>query len=205
MKVHRYVLPLVLVASLLGSVLIAKAAGYWSTSGKTAVLLDASGQADPEGIKGWMTLADVAATYQVPEAELRGRLGLPADLPMDTALKDIEAIVSGFEVSAVRDVVTAYRAELAGATPTATVPAPTSDVPEATPALQPTAEIKGKDTLEDVARIYGISVEEIVAAAGLPADVDVHAPLKDIADKYGVEILAIREAVDAILAGRQGP
>lgn len=206
MRVHRYVLPLVLIASLLGSVLVAKATGYWSTSGKTAVLLDESGLADPQSIKGWMTLADVAETFHVPESELRARLGLPADLPMDTALKDIEAIVSGFEVSAVRDVVAAYRSEPAGATPS-----PADGSPEATPIGTPetilpsTEGIKGKETLADVAATYGVPVDEIVAAAGLPADVDIHAALKDIANKYGVEILTIREAVSSVLAGRQGP
>ncbi len=208
MKVHRYVLPLVLIASLLGSVLVAKATGYWSTSGRTKVALDASGVADPEGIKGWMTLADVSEIYGIPEAELWSRLNLPADLPADTALKDIEALVGGFEVSAVRDAVAAYRAELSGGAPepqgTATAPEQPTQAPSETPASGSlsTEEIKGKNTLAEVASMYGIPVEQIIAEAGLPADVDVKAPLKDIAAKYGIEILNIREAVERILAGR---
>lgn len=208
MKVHRYVLPFVLIASLFGSVVVAKAVGYWSTSGRTTVVLDESGVADPEGIKGWMTLADVSEIYGIPEAELRSRLGLPADLPASTALKDIEAIVSGFEVSAVRDAVTAYRAELSGATPepqaTAVAPAEPTETPSETPAstASSTEEIKGKNTLAEVASMYGIPVERLVAEAGLPADVDIKAPLRDIVAKYNIEILNIREAVDRILAGR---
>ncbi|MDH7490330.1 MAG: hypothetical protein QHH80_12595 [Anaerolineae bacterium] len=207
MKVHRYLLPLVLIASLLGSVLIAKATGYWSTSGRAKITRDVSGVADPEDIKGWMTLADVSEIYGIPEAELRSRLNLPADLPADTALKDIEALVSGFEVSAVRDAVAAYRAGLSGVAPE---PQPTAapEQPTETASGTPvsgalsTDEIKGKNTLAEVASMYGIPVEQIVAEAGLPADVDVKAPLKDIAAKYGIEILNIREAVERILAGR---
>lgn len=208
MKVHRYVLPLVLIASLLGSVLVAQATGYWSTSGRTTVLLDESGVADPEGIKGWMTLADVSRIYGIPEAELRSRLGLPADLPADTALKDIEAIVSGFEVSAVRDAVAAYRAGLSGAAPDAQATSATPAQPTATPSQTPassvpsTEEIKGNSTLAGVASMYSIPVERIVAEAGLPADVDVNAALKDIAAKYAIEVLNIREAVERILAGQ---
>lgn len=203
MKVHRYVLPLVLIASLLGSVFAAKAVGYWSTSGRTVTLLDKSGVAAPEGIKGWMTLADIVETYGIPEAELWSRLGLPADLPANTALKDVEAIVSGFEVSAVRDAVTAYRAERSGAIPEpqATTAAPAQ--PTGTPSDSLSAqEVRGKNTLAEVARMYGIPVERIVAEVGLPADVDVQAPLKDIAAQYGIEILNIREAAERIVAGQ---
>ncbi len=208
MKVHRYVLPLVLIASLLGSVFVAKATGYWSTSGRMTVFADESGTADPEGIKGWMTLADVSKIYGIPEAELRSRLDLPADLPADTALKDIEAIVSGFEVSAVRDAVAAYRAGLSGGAPdgqaTSATPAQATAIPSETPvsSVASAGEITGKNTLAEVARMYGIPVERIVAEAGLPADVDVNAPLKDIVAKYAIEVLNIREAVARILAGQ---
>lgn len=204
MRVHRYVLPFVLIVVLLGSVFVAKAVGYWSTSGKAAILLGGSGQADPKDVKGWMTLAQVSEIYGIPEAELRARLNLPADLPSATALKDIEAVVSGFEVSAVRDVIAAYRAELVGETPQSATPAePTATPSGATESgLPSTEDIKGKTTLAEVAAMYGIPAEQIVAEAGLPADVDINAQLKDIAAKYGVEILNIREAVERILAGR---
>jgi hypothetical protein len=110
MRVHRYVLPLVLIAVLLGSVQIGKAVDYWSTSGRAVILLDSLGYTDPAGIKGWMTLAEVSEIYGIPLAELRARLNLPADLPADTPLKDLERTGAGFETSAVRDVVAAYRA-----------------------------------------------------------------------------------------------
>jgi hypothetical protein len=214
MKVHRYVLPVVLIGVLLGSVLIAKAMGYWSTSGKTMVLVDASGQADPEGIKGWMTLTEVSEIYGVPAAELRARLNLSADLPEETVLKDLEKLVEGFETSAVRDAVTDYRSENPGSAPLAseiTPPAKPSGEGEATPTPAPSAdestpselpsteEIKGKNTLAEVADMYDIPVERLVAEADLPADVDTKAQLKDIASQYGIEVLNIREAVGRIL------
>jgi hypothetical protein len=217
MKVHRYVLPFVLIAVLLGSTLVGKAIGYWSTSGKTAVMVDETGAADPEGIKGWMTLAQVSETYGIPKEELWARLNLPADLPADTALKDLEALIDGFETSAVRDAVVAYRAENPGSAPLVseiTPPAKPAGEGEATPTpsgeaqatpvggLPSTSEIKGKNTLSDVAAMYGIPVERIIAEAGLPVDVDTKATLQTIASKYGIEVLNIRQAVDRILAAR---
>jgi len=219
MKVHRYVLPLVLIAVLLGSTLVGKAIGYWSTSGQSAIMVDETGAADPEGIKGWMTLAQVSETYGIPKEELWARLNLPADLPVETALKDVEALIEGFETSAVRDAVVAYRAENPGSAPLAseiTPPAKPAGEGEATPTPAPsgetqatpvgglpsTAEIKGKNTLADVAAMYGIPVERIIAEAGLPADVDTKATLQTVVSKYGIEVLNIREAVDRILAAK---
>ena len=65
-RVNRFLMPFLVVLALLGSVWVAKAAGLWQTSGRGQVLLDASGQPDPAGIKGWMTLADLSETYGVP-------------------------------------------------------------------------------------------------------------------------------------------
>ncbi|MBC7259680.1 MAG: hypothetical protein H5T65_10570 [Chloroflexi bacterium] len=217
MRVHRYVLPFVFIAVLLGSVQVAKVAGYWSTSGKTVVRVDASGQADPADIKGWMTLAQVSELYGIPKEELWARLNLPADLPADTALKDVEKLVPDFETSAVRDAVAAYRAEQPDSAPLPSENAPVakpSGEGEATPtpvppdaegtsaAVPSTEEIKGKNTLAEIADMYGIPVERLVAESGLPADVDTKTQLKDITSQYGIELLAIREAVDRILAAR---
>jgi membrane protein DedA with SNARE-associated domain len=49
-------------------------------------------------VRAWMTLRYVAATYQVPEALLTTRLGLPTDTPPDATLKSLaeRASVSPF-------------------------------------------------------------------------------------------------------------
>jgi hypothetical protein len=94
--------------TLLGSVWIAKAAGVWQTSGRGQVLLDAGGRPDPAGIKGWMTLSGISETYGVPLEALYAMIGAGSDIPADTALKDLESVVPGMEVSAVRTGVAAY-------------------------------------------------------------------------------------------------
>jgi hypothetical protein len=108
-KVNKFLMPLLVVAALLGSVWIAKAAGVWQTSGRGQVLLDESGQADPLGIKGWMTLADVSETYGVPLDAVYVMIGAVPDVPATTALKDLERLVPDMEVSAIRAGVVAYR------------------------------------------------------------------------------------------------
>jgi len=107
-RVNKYVLPILAVVALLGSVLVAQAAGVWQTSGRNQVILDESGQADPAGIKGSMTLATVSETYGVPLDTLYTMIGAAPDLPADTQLKELEGLVPDFEVSAVREGVAAY-------------------------------------------------------------------------------------------------
>ena len=51
-RVNKYLVPILAVVTLLGSVWVAKAAGVWQTSGRGQVLLDEGGTADPQGIKG---------------------------------------------------------------------------------------------------------------------------------------------------------
>lgn len=93
MKVNPFlygILILVLFFSLIGG---AKAAGIWSVSGK----LTASGEklaptgANPDEIKGWMTLADISAAYNVPVAEILAEFSLPADTPADAQVKTLES------------------------------------------------------------------------------------------------------------------
>jgi hypothetical protein len=111
-RVNRFLMPLLVVVTLLGSVWVAKATGLWQTSGRGQVLLDASGQPDSAGIKGWMTLIDVSETYGVPLDALYVLIGADPGVPPETAMKDLEKLVPDMEVWAVREGVAAY---LAGA------------------------------------------------------------------------------------------
>jgi hypothetical protein len=108
MKVNKFLLPVLAVVALLGSVWIAKAAGAWQTSGRDQILVDESGQPDPAGIKGWMTLTDVSETYGLPLEAVYTLVGAGPEIPPDTALKDLEKLVPGMEVWAVREGVAAY-------------------------------------------------------------------------------------------------
>lgn len=107
-RVNKYVMPLLVVVTLLGSVAIAKAAGAWKTSGRGQVVVDESGQPDPAGIKGWMTLEGVSETYGIPMDALYTLIGAGPEVPADTEMKMLEGFLPGFGVSAVRAGVAAY-------------------------------------------------------------------------------------------------
>ncbi len=104
MRVSRFLMPLIVIVALLGTALIAQAAGLWSTSGRASTDLQSMTAAD---IKGWMTLQQVMDGLQISKEELYAAGNIPLDVPTSTALKDLEPIVQDFSVTALRDAVAA--------------------------------------------------------------------------------------------------
>ena len=93
MKVNPFVYGVLILLLFFGVIGGAKAMGIWSVSGK----LTSSGEkalptgTNVEEIKGWMTLDDVSAAYQVPVAEILTAFDLPADTPGTAQLKSLES------------------------------------------------------------------------------------------------------------------
>lgn len=103
MKVNPFIFGIVILVLFFGLLGGAKAAGIWSVSGK----LTSSGEkiaptgASVDEIKGWMTLADVTAAYNVPLADIIAEFELPADTPETTQLKSLES--EKFSMISLRD------------------------------------------------------------------------------------------------------
>ena len=109
MRVHKLLMPVVVLVAFLGSIVLAKATGQWIVSGKQ--MIDMENLTSVSEIRGWMTLEQVTYGFGMPADELYGTLAIPADVPLDTALKDLERLVPGFEVSAVRATVAEFIGE----------------------------------------------------------------------------------------------
>jgi len=106
MRVHKYLLPIIAIIALLGTVLVARAAGYWQTSGRQMVnVVDGIGSLE---IKGWMTLRDVSDGTGIPMETLRPLLGIPPEVADSTPLKELEGVIS---VSEVRSILGTYLGE----------------------------------------------------------------------------------------------
>lgn len=93
MKVNPFIYGILILVLFFGAIGGAKATGFWSVSGK----LDSSGEklaptgTNPDEIKGWMTLDDIATAYQIPLAELLAEFSLPADTPGSSQIKSLES------------------------------------------------------------------------------------------------------------------
>jgi hypothetical protein len=105
MRVNRFVLPIVMMVALLGTALVAQAAGLWSTSGRDATNL---ANMTPADVKGWMTLQQVMDGIGIAQAELYPLASIPMEVPPSTALKDLEPLVPDFSVTTLRDKLTAW-------------------------------------------------------------------------------------------------
>ncbi len=103
MRLNVFVYGVLVLAIFMGTIFTARAAGYWSTSGR----ITSSGEAvtltgaDVDEIKGWMTLGDVAAAYGVPEQEILAAFKLPLETPPAKQLKELES--DSFSATSLRE------------------------------------------------------------------------------------------------------
>ncbi len=232
MRLNPFFMPALSITLLFGTVFGAQAAGVWSTSGRDTSALDALTPAD---VKGWMTLQQISAGIPIPPDELYSLMGIPSDIPAETALKDLEGVVPDFEVSVLRERLTAWQSGDAAlpdpivqaptgaptleptaappatstsiAAPTAT-PLPT-DSPAGSPAtpagVAPTCDIRGKMTLQDVSAGCGVALDRLIEAAGLPGDTAADAVLKDLINQGVLTDLATFKTTVAGLQAETTP
>ena len=93
MKINPFIYGVVVLVLFFGVIGVAKATNNWSVSGK----ISATGEkvaptgANPDEIKGWMTLADVSKAYNIPLADIVAQFKLPADTPETKQIKELES------------------------------------------------------------------------------------------------------------------
>lgn len=224
-KTSRWLMPALSLVLFFGAIGVAQAAGWWVTTGRETV---AAGEMTVDDLKGWMTLQQAADGLGVPVEDLVALVGAAEGVGVgpETAFKDIEGLVPGFELTTYRETVQAYLDERAGkapavaattlptslptapaaapATPATPVPT-TTHVPTGTPTGTPSgtseSSVRGSMTLAEVAETNGVALDRLLAESGLPADLDPDTVLREIQNVVtGFEIQTIRDAI-AELAG----
>ena len=224
MRVNKFLLPIVALVTLLGTVWIAQAAGYWQTSGRE--MIDPNKPLTSADIRGWMSLEFLSENYGIASETLLEMMGLPSSIPLVTPLKELEEII---EVGEVRTMIGTHLGEFGAAPETAPTAAPTATaVPaatatrsttehgsgqgqgdgtgtgaEATPlpegAVLPAREIKGRMTLREVSELCGVPLEELMAELNLPDSVSANTVLRDVKTQLpDFEVSRVREVVAAL-------
>jgi hypothetical protein len=199
MSVNRLLMPIMVIAVLLGTVFGSQFFGIWSISGRTSVDM---GELVPEDIKGWMTLQQVADGLGLSIEEVYQAGGIPADVSPDSALKDLEDVI---EVSALREALADYLS--GGETVEAAAPAaePTANVdtaPEA--ALTPTAaapastpEVTAEATPEAAHTGDGTGPTPLPEGQLLPADqIKGRMTLREVSEQCAVDLDAVLAALN---------
>lgn len=218
MRLNPFFLPVLAIGALLGTVWAAQALGQWSISGRADVDLE---QLTPADLKGWMTLQQVMDGLTISQTDLYALMAIPAEIPPETALKDLEPLVPDFEIVTLRDKLAAWQA--GGPASEAPLPVPPSPTPlpavTATPApaalhagtgptplpagqVLPADQIKGRLTLAEVSAQCAVPLDQLLQALQLPAETDPALPVKDLIAQGRVADLAAVQAAVAALAGR---
>ena len=125
MRVTKWVMPVLVLVLLLGTVGIARSAGLWATTGRQAGTGQGTGQGQGGGdgtgttqvVKGWMSIAEAAEASGVPVTTAVALTGAadPAAVDPTTPLNQLEDLVPGFSVSAYRTALAAAAADAGGA------------------------------------------------------------------------------------------
>lgn len=136
MHVNKFVAPLLAIALFVGTVAVAQATGYWIVSGKQMV--DVENLSSSSDLRGWMTLQQVSDGLGIEQAEMYTLLGIPADIPAGTALKEMETLLPGFDMTGVRAALADYLGEASSVV--AGEAANTEPVTTLPPTLQPTPQ-----------------------------------------------------------------
>ena len=158
----------------------ARALGFWNTWAVSSL----EAQKDPvDGVFGWMNIRQVAEQVKLPPAKVLEIGRLPADSPLDVAMKKMGGVNDEVLKEQLKEYFAAHPA----------VPSSAPQVPN-----NPD-EIKGSLTLEEVASGYGLDSAVILKKAGWPEDTPRKIPLKDAGKAIGRETSDIRAAVRELL------
>lgn len=93
MKLNPIVFGVLALAIFMGTIMTAQATGNWSISGKVTSSGEkvAATGANPDEIKGWMTLGEISAAYKIPVEEIVKEFALPADTDGKKQVKELES------------------------------------------------------------------------------------------------------------------
>lgn len=204
----------------LGAAALGQALGMLRFSAQTLQEKASTGTLKVEDIKGSSTYAMVAESYGIDLERLYRESGVDPELvPPETMLKDTGKLtgIEGFEADTVRVAVARilgvpYAGESGDAAPA--IPA----APVAATSIAPTASaaavaaksvspeqgafivpadfaLEGTMSINDVALALKTSAAAVIAKLGLPADIAVDKPLRDMKDQYGYTMTTLKEKI----------
>lgn len=172
-------------AAFVAMILITKAAGIFQTMPNS---LDEVLKNNPNNIRGWMTYGQVIEGFKLDEKKLYEKLGFTKEeLPLDTVIKKSEEAYAAkgleFDDEKIKEIV----AEMVGQSG------------ETGEKSENSFSFSGKLTLNQIAAGVNIPVEKLVEKLGLPENIPLDKPVKDIKDEYSLDTEKIRAEVEKMI------
>jgi len=200
MKLGIRIFTVIILGVFWGIIGLSMVTGMWETKVSAEDIV----VAEPGDIKGWMNLEDISGYFGIPAEELVGILGLPPGTDFHTPIKDL-AEDNEWETSVLREKLNQHLGLPAsaenGARPEQEV------VPDYEQQAREAAEsgsdedecgstgetIRGRMTLREVEVVTGVPAVYICRELGIPVNVDINVPIRDLGMQYGFEVAAVRE------------
>jgi len=186
-------------AIMAGAAAIGRAADMFRFAAPSLASLASGGILAVEDIKGSSTYAEVAQSFGVELERLYREAGVSMkDVPADTRIRDTGLLtgVPDFETDTVRfAVATILGVPYAGeheAVTAAPGPAATGDT---APIAPPGFELEGMMSIQEVAAALNTSTGAVIRKLGLPADIPVDQPLRELKDVYGFSMPTLKELI----------
>jgi len=170
----KTVSPLVMIALVAGlffiPIFVSQAAGIFEVLPESQKV---DGKISITEIKGYMSIDDAAKSVGLPEEQFRTVMKIPSSVPSGTLMKDISAIVEGYDF----DIAKEDAAEILtpGSSPEST-PSGESDAAEKIDV----SLVKGSMTITDAAEAVGQSQKEFYTLFKIPDNVSPSTKMKDI-------------------------
>lgn len=158
-----------------------------------------------EDIKGSSTYANVSESFGIELERLYREAGVSMkDVPADTMIKDTGKLIGkpDFETDAVRFAVAKilgvpYAGESAPAAGPvmSAAPAPSASAGGEAFTVPADFELEGTMSIKDVAAALKTSTGAVIRKLGLPADIPLDKPLRELKDSYGFSMPGIKELI----------
>jgi hypothetical protein len=203
MRIKPYVFGGLVLSVFFGTILVFQVAGIWSVSGRVTT---EGGQvspsaADPNTIKGWMTIEQITSVYSISMADLSAEFGLPTATDPGSQIKDLES--ERFSVTSLRTWLQSRAAAPVekSLVPETSIATQFSATDKTLPAIQasptqssfPAHAITGKTTFQELVD-WGISVDTIRSILGteMPSPALV---IKDFVTAQGLDFPTIKQLI----------
>ncbi|URA09368.1 4Fe-4S binding protein [Thermospira aquatica] len=159
----------------------------------------------PDDIKGSTTLGEVLESFHLEKQDFYQALQLSeTKIPLETRIKDIGTLagITNWETETVREVVRNLLSKATNSQQIETLPqkqpssgqTPSSSSKTEGPSSQTEGFfLEGTMTIQEIANSLKLSPEEVIKRLGLPKDIPIDKPLRDMKDTYGYTIPGLRE------------
>ncbi len=192
-----------------GAAVIGQATGMLHFAAPSLQSLANKGKLDIADIKGSSTYEAVAESFGIELERLYREVGINLKtVPANTMLKDTgkAAGIDGFEADTIRIAVAkilgvpyageAGKLEPAGTNASKTVDDVTSNTDvQQTIAVPAGFALEGTMSIQDVAKALKVETATVIEKLGLPADIPVDKPLRDMKDSYGYSMPQLKEKI----------